>query len=236
LKPLLYIFCLLASAVQAQDLGANSLNSQTETRRSEAKPIVKAYLPLFQDGTTADGLAVLGEEYFKISKPIQAVEIFIRALALQADHAGAMNGKAKATKNLESKNARIAKLQVMEEKAGNAQHACSRAAILFHLGYMGDALDVLKDANNRYRNNGEILALEHTLKGGIAIETMVVRAVLKDFRQNLTEKKLTAALNNLAEYHVFSLGTGNTRKLLKELTDTFPTELDSAKVKAALGV
>lgn len=238
LKSFMCLVMLLPMFAMAQqgDPRLEALARQRDNRRDEAKPIVAVYLDLFAKGAYADGMASLGREYLKLSKPIQAGEIFEQALALQKDHADALAGKQTAAKDLEHKNNMIAKYQALEEKEKKPKHVCSRAAVLFHLGYMGDAIDVLHEAESRFKNSDEIKGLEATFKGGIAVDRIVVKSVLRDYSVALTEKKLDQALFHLAEFQFFSLGTGNLDNLLQKMGNAFGKDADLPKIKAVLGV
>jgi len=232
-------FTLLCSALlcAAQtDPALEQIAKQRDARRIEARDAVAVYMDLFKKGPSAADLARLGDEYLKMSKPIQAIEQYSRALELQADLAPAVKGRETATRDLEEKNALIEKFQAQEEQENKPEFVCRRAAVLFHLGYMGDAVDIIHEAEKRFVGNDELLGLEATFKAGIAVDTIVVKSVLRDFYQAIASKEADKALTNLAEYQFFSLGTGNPGKLIQLVGETFPDQCDPNKIKAALGV
>lgn len=218
---------LLMVGPQQEDL-MGQFQKQVEIRREDAKSVVAIYLELFKNGVNAEGLDKLGLAYMDQRKPIQAAAIFEHALSLDPNFKDLKTHSDAAKQEVDQKNAKMAELEDRERLEKSPARACGRAAILFHLGFLGDAVDVLDDARKAYPLDQDVPGLLATFKMGIAVDTIVVKMVLQDFDAALQARDEDKALSALAAYHFYSLGTGDASKLVERISTTFG---DASKAK-----
>ncbi len=219
---------LLMVGPQQEDL-MGQFQKQVEIRREDAKPAIAIYLDLFKKGANVEDLDKLGLAYMEQRKPIQAAAIFEQALKLDANAVDLKTHRDAAQEDVDQKNAKLAELEEREKVERSAALVCGRAAILFHMGFLGDAIDLLSDAQGKYPTDQDVPGLLGTFKMGVAVDTIVVKMVLQEFEAAIQANDQDKALAALASYHFYSLGTGDPSKLVARIAATFG-DVDKTKI------
>ena len=207
-----------------------AFEKQRNFRIEESKVPGETYALLFQKGGQADLYSRLGELYLKQSKPIQANRHFKEALKLDPKSKEASEGAKTAKERINYLGDRIKYFMDKKQKDKNYQHDCSKASILFHLGFPHDAFETLSKADQEFQNNTEIGYLRGTFEKGVAINKMALQAVRDDFERSVAGKQFHKALENLGQLLFLSLGRIPTEPYLQTLKKEFPDEFSKMPI------
>ena len=210
------------------------IDKQRDLLRRESEAPGRTYAKLFQKGRDPALLASLGEHYMKISKPVQARTHFKLALDVDPDLAAAKEGYASAESRIQYLDERLKHFQGLREKEKKAMHACSQAAILFHLGYSEDALQILQDASVEMGTDFDIRAMVATIRQGDTVEVAALEALRDSFVAAMDAKDLEGSLTVLGQMIFVSLGKIPPEPYLAALQKNFPQETFDEKVAAIL--
>jgi tetratricopeptide (TPR) repeat protein len=220
----------LAPTMQDPSMG---MEKQVEMRMQEAQEAGAIYAALFTAEPSADLWAELGQKYIDQSKPIQAIAIFKQALKVDGQHKEARAGLEQAEIDYNRKMDILENQQKAKGEALTPQDVCSRAAILFHLGYEGDAFAVLSQAIQKFGQNWEITGLKQTFQRGLVVDASAMKTADAQFKGALERKDREAAMRALGEWTILALGRLPLSEQVDRLVQTFP-DLDRAKISAVL--
>jgi len=183
----------------------NDLDKQRDLLRQESEEPGKIYGRMFQFGRDATSLVALGDQYMKISKPIQARTHYRLALAADPASVSAQEGLAAADKRVAYLDERLEHFQELREKEKKAMHACSQAAILFHMGFSEDALKVLQVASTEMGTDFDIRAMASTIQRGDTVEVAALEALRDTFVDAMEAKNLEDTYKVLGQMIFVSL-------------------------------
>ena len=207
---------------------------QINMLHEESMEAAKIYAQLMQKGLDAGLLTQLGEEFVKVSKPIQAKACFGEALKLKADHQAAKDGLAKSEKRLAFLNGRLETFQKKMTKDNNYQFGCRSASILFHMGETTQALELLGDLRQQFGRNGEIMSMEKTFSSGDELRYSLMRDLSNRFSGSVKTGSLDGALEELGKLMFLSLGDLPVTPYMERLQKAFPKQVNHANLKTAL--
>ena len=207
---------------------------QMELLQEDAREAGKIYSKMMMEGMNADLLTQLGNEFIKAAKPVQAKRCFDQALKQKSDHPEALKGKTRSEERLAFLNGRMEEFTKRMTKEQNYQYGCRSAAILFHMGYTDQSLDLLEDLERQFGSVGEIASMERTFAEGNKLRYGLMRQTANEFGRNVQSGKLDPALIKLGELTFLGLGEIPFDPYIDLLKKQFPDKLDGARLKKVL--
>lgn len=205
LRCIIPAFFLVLPAMSQLAPPTNDVDKQRDLLRQESEEPGRIYGRMFQNGRDAGSLVALGDKYMNISKPIQARTHYRLALAADPESVAAKEGVAAAEKRVAYLDERLKHFQELREKEKKAMHACSQAAILFHMGFSEDALKVLQAATTEMGADFDIRAMASTIQRGDSVEVSALEALRESFRDAMEAKNLEDSYKVLGQMIFVSL-------------------------------
>jgi len=208
-------------------------NLQMDQIRKESARAGEIYVSLFQNGLDAALLIELGEEFVTISKPVQSRLCFQKSMVL-AESEVAAAGLEKSNKRLTYLDKRLDTFakKLAEEK--DIQSACSRAAILYHMGYPDQAAQELNDAAAQYGLDNEIINLRLTFAKGQEIQDAVKRQLANEFAAAVGNDDLPLAYERLGQLVFLTLGRLPSGPYIEMLREKFGDRVQETALQGAI--
>lgn len=225
--------CFLSLLCPVFGQGVMDPEQLENSRKLEGVEAANAYLELFQVETmTSDQLVKLGDAYYKNGRPIQALNVFMEAEKLDAESALVKERLKIAKERVQQKNKLLESFAQKEKETQNVEFLQRRCAVLFHLGYKRDAIELLSGGEETYGSSPIILGMLNSFKAGYNVDMRILRISLDEFKTALNGKDQKEALRALGAFIFFSEGRMNLEKLLGDLKATFGDSLNYEHIKA----